>query len=467
MSSLQRLYSWGVAGVLFLLPLFIAYAFPHHDRLVSGLGLLGLSALAWSLSSRREIVPWRVVIGGLALQLALGLVILSPGVQQFFFTVVDSSVHWLSSKIERGPDFLFQTLSPHAVLDATGKTPITVAGHASPPAITFATWVLPQIIVYSALLAVLYHVGFLPRLVALFAKLMHKTMRISGAEALATAANILLGQTEAPLAIKQFMQRLTRSELFCIMLGGFANTAGTLLAAYAMFLKNIPGIAGHLVTSSIVSAPATLVIAKLMCPETEVPETLCGIPHRSEKLDDNAIDALVRGAQEGYGLAVNVGVMLLVFVAVAAIIDGILGAVIPLHYTAGAWHVGFAGKGFSMSLLLGQLFKPLAILIGVPVPEAETVSQLLGTKTVFTEFMAYVDLGNLMASDHPLSARSAVLASYALCGFANIASVGIQIGGFALLTGKGHAAISPLAFKAMFGGMLATLMTACVAGLFL
>lgn len=467
MRSLPAYRSWLFAVSLFLAPLAVQHFAPSYLRLVSGLGLMSLAALAWILSSERRIVPWRTVIGGLLFQVALGFVILSPGVQQFFFTVVDGSVRWLAARIEKGPDFLFQTLSPHAVLDVNGKTPLTVAGHASPSMITFATWVLSSIIVYSAFLAVLFHVGLLPRLVGLFARAMHWTMRISGAEALSTAANIVLGQTEAPLAIKPFMPRLTRSELFCIMLGGFANTAGTLLAAYAMFLKNIPGIAGHLVTSSLISAPATLVVAKLMCPETSEPETARGVPGHGEKIDANAIDALVRGAQEGYQLAVNVGVMLLVFVAAAAVIDGVLGIVVPLHRDAAGWHVGFGGTGFSLSVLLGWIFTPLASIIGVPSSEAYAVGQLLGTKTVFTEFMAYVDLGNLMSGPHQLSPRTAVLASYALCGFANIASVGIQIGGFSILTGKSHAEVSPLAMRAMFGGMLATLMTACVAGLFI
>ncbi len=466
MRSFSQHRSWLFAVVVFLAPLAVGYVVPHHERIVSGLGLLSLASLAWILGSNRRIVPWRVVVGGLALQLLMGFIILSPGVQQFFFTIVDGGIQWLSKRIEKGPEFLFQTLAPHTVLDASGKMPIAVTGRASPGIITFATWVLSSIVVYSAFLAVLFHIGLLPRLVALLARAMHWTMRISGAEALSTAANIVLGQSEAPLAIKPFMPRLTRSELFCIMLGGFANTAGTVLAAYVMILKNIPGIAGHLVTSSLISAPATLVVAKLMFPETEEPETGRSVPSNHEKLDANFVDALVRGAQEGFTLAINVGTMLLVFVAAAAVVDGALSAIIPLYRDAAGWHVGYGGTGFSLSVLLGWLFTPLAAIIGVPISEVYAVGQLLGTKTVFTEFMAYMDLGTLMSGDHPLSPRTAVIASYALCGFANIASIGIQIGAFAFLTGKNHAEISPLAIRAMFGGMLATLMTACIAGIF-
>jgi len=435
------------------------------ERAVSLFGLLGLVALAWAMSEDRRAFPWRVAIWGVLLQLGFGLVVLSPSVQAFFFAGVDQGVRRLLSFSEAGADFVFQSVEPHQIAGPDGQLAF-FAGHISPPLKTFAFWILPSILFFSSLMAISYHVGLMQWVVRGMAWLMHRTMRTSGAETLSTAANVFLGQTEAPLLVKPFVARMTRSELYCVMLGGFANTAGGVLAAYVGFLKDIPGIAGHLVTCSILSAPATLVIAKVMVPEREVAETAGSLTVHDERPDRNVMQAAARGASEGMTLAINVAAMLIAFVALVAAIDWCLGFV-PVSFcdggVAGGWVDGCAR--LDLSRILGWVFTPLALLMGVPWAEAGVVGTLLGEKMVLTEFIAYVHLGELMATD-PLSPRSAVIASYALCGFANFASIGIQLGGIGGMAPSRMGDLAELGFKAMIGGTLATFMTACVAGVF-
>lgn len=421
---------------------------------MSFLGLFVLVGLAWLLSEDRRRFPVRVVLWGLTLQLAFGLVVLSPAAQAFFFVGVDAAVKKLLSFSELGADFAFQTVEPHQIMAPDG-TMTFYAGHISPPMKTFAFWILPSIIFFSSLMAVSYHVGLMQRIVQGMAWVMQRTMKTSGAETLSTAANVFLGQTEAPLLVKPFVARMTRSELFCIMLGGFANTAGGVLAAYVSFLRDIPGIAGHLVTSSILSAPATLVIAKVMIPEREVPDTASSLVMNDERPDRNVMAAAARGASEGVSLAINVAAMLIAFVALMGMIDWCMG-LIP-----------FLGEPLSLARVLGWGFTPLAFTMGVPWEEAGVVGRLLGEKLVLTEFIAYIHLGEVMKSANPLSERSAIIASYALCGFANFASIGIQLGGIGGMAPSRADDLAELALKAMIGGSFATFMTACVAGLML
>ncbi len=421
-------------------------------RLMSAVGLIVMVLLAWLMSENRRHVPWRVIGWGLTLQVGFGLIVLSPAAQEFFFTWIDAGVRTLIGFGEKGADFAFQSVEPHQIAGPDGKLSF-YAGHISPPVKTFAFWILPSIIFFSALMAVSYHIGLMQKVVHGMAWLMFRTMGTSGAETLSTAANIFLGQTEAPLLVKPFLARMTRSELFCIMLGGFANTAGGVLAAYVAFLHDVPGIAGHLVTSSILSAPAALVIAKVMVPELHTPETARDMGLHDERPDGNVMAAAARGASEGMQLAINVAAMLIAFVALMAMADWALG-LIP-----------FGAEPLSLSRILGWAFTPMAFVMGVPWPEAGAVGQLLGEKLVLTEFIAYIDLGKLQASDNPLSARSAVIASYALCGFANFASVGIQLGGIGPLAPHRKDELATLSIRAMLGGSLATFMTACVAGM--
>lgn len=435
------------------------------ERLVSFFGLLGLCAIAWTLSDNRRAFPWKLAAWGILLQLAFGLVVLSPAAQDFFFTGVDSGVRRLLSFSEAGADFVFQSVEPHQIAGPDGTLGF-YAGHISPPMKTFAFWILPSILFFSSLMAVSYHVGFMQQVVRAMAWLMQRTMGTSGAETLSTAANVFLGQTEAPLLVKPFVERMTRSELFCVMLGGFANTAGGVLAAYVGFLRDIPGIAGHLVTCSILSAPATLVISKIMLPETEAPETAGTLVLNDERPDKNVMQAAARGAAEGMGLAINVAAMLIAFVGLVAAIDWMLNLA-PVSFCADGVRSGWVEDcaPLSLSRILGWAFTPVALLMGIPWAEAPQVGTLLGEKMVLTEFIAYVHLGELMKTA-PLTERSAVIVSYALCGFANFASVGIQLGGIGGMAPSRMGDLAELGIKAMIGGSLATFMTACVAGVF-
>ncbi len=437
------------------------------ERLVSFVGLLGMVVLAWGMSENRRAVPWRVVVWGLALQLLLGVIVLSPAVQAAAFGFIDGGVRRLLSFAEHGADFVFQSVQPHKVTLADGTTD-TFVGRVSPPVKTFAFWILPTIIFFSSLMAVGYHLGLMQRLVRGMAWIMQRTMRTSGAETLSTAANVFLGQTESPLLVKPFVATMTRSELYCVMLGGFANTAGSVLGAYVGFLSHIPGIAGHLVTSSILSAPATLVIAKVMIPEKETPVTAGTLETNDERIDRNVMEAAARGATEGMQLAIGVAAMLIAFIALSSMFDFFL-SLAPVSVCDGRPALGWidACQPLSLARVLGWLFTPLALLMGVGPSEAGIVGTLLGEKIVLTEFIAYAHLGEIMSGSTPLSPRAGVIASYALCGFANFASVGIQIGGIGAMAPNRTGDLAELGLKAMIGGSLATFMTACVAGIFM
>ncbi|MCB9729944.1 MAG: NupC/NupG family nucleoside CNT transporter [Deltaproteobacteria bacterium] len=426
------------------------------ERLFSALGLVGLVLVAWLLSTDRRAVRWRPVLWGVALQLMLGVVILLPDAGQLLFQGVDTGVHRLLSFSEAGSDFLFQTIEPHeiTVLRDGGRETATYIGHISPPLKTLAFWVLPTVVFFSALMAVLYHYGLMQWVVAIFGRIMQRTMGTSGAESLSAAANIFVGQTEAPLVIRPFVGAMTRSELNAVMVGGFATIAGGVMAIYVGVLGHIPGIAGHLVIASIMSAPAALAVAKVMVPETGVPATMGRTEMRLERPDVNGIDALSRGTLEGLQLALNIGAMLLVFVAVIAMVNAMLGFLGSL-----------VGLDLTLQALFGWLFSPLALLMGIPWSEARVVGTLLGEKIVLTELIAFLHLGELQSSAAALSPRSAVITSYALCGFANFASIGIQIGGIGGIAPERRHDLARLGLRAMIGGTLAAMMTGAVAGL--
>ena len=421
------------------------------ERATSMGGLFVMVLLAWLLSTNRRAVRWRPVVWGVGLQVVLGFLVLNPALQELFFGVVDRGVGRLLSFAEAGADFVFQTVEPHQVISAEGK-PETFIGRISPPVKTLAFWVLPTIVFFSSLMSVLYHLGIMQRAVWGIAWLMQRTLKTSGAESLSAAANIFVGQTEAPLVIKPYVEKMTLSELNAVMTGGFATVAGGVMAAYVGFLKDIPGIAGHLVTASILSAPASLAIAKLMLPEEQTPVTAEALDLTTDKTSGNILEAAARGASEGAKLAINVAAMLIAFVGLIALVDFFLGM------------MTFGGSPLSLSRILGWLFSPLAFCMGVPWQESAQVGQLLGEKIVLTEFIAYIHLGELMKGSSPLSERSAIIASYALCGFANFASVGIQLGGIGGIAPTRMADLSRLSLRAMVGGSLAAFMTACVAG---
>jgi len=288
-------------------------------------------------------------------------------------------------------------------------------------------------------------------------------MGTSGSESLSAAANIFVGQTEAPLVVKPFVKGMTESELNAIMVGGFATVAGGVMAMYVGFLyRSIPDIAGHLVVASIMSAPAALAIAKILITETEESETQSGAEMTVERPDGNLIEALARGATEGLTLAVNVAAMLIAFVAMIALVNFLLGLVASM-----LGFIGIAGLDLSLQTLLGYVFAPIAWTMGVPWAECQEVGRLLGEKLVLTELIAYIHLGENLAGPNPLSYRSAVICSYALCGFANFASIGIQIGGIGGIAPERRKDLARLGILAMIGGTLAAFMTGTIAGVIL
>ncbi|MBX2796296.1 MAG: NupC/NupG family nucleoside CNT transporter [Myxococcales bacterium] len=454
------------------------------DRLASFVGLFGILAVAWLMSENRWAVRWRTVAWGVGLQLLLGLVLLAPAmsvpspwgpitvdISQFFYTVVDGGVRQLLAFSEEGATFVFSTIEAHQIAAPDGSEQLIV-GRVSPPLKTFAFWILPTIIFFSSLMSLLYHLGIMQVLVRAIAWVMQRTLGTSGAESLSAAGNIFVGQTEAPLLVRPFVQGMTRSELMAVMTGGFATVAGGVMGAYVQFLQGVPNIAGHLVMASIMSAPAALACAKLMVPETEESATDGDVRVTFPKTATNAVEAAANGAADGMKLALNVAAMLIAIVALVAFVDWGISWV-PLTQCTDGWTLGYActadeGTALSLSHILGVVFAPLALLMGVPWEECGAVGRLLGEKIVLTEFVAYIHLGEMIrAPEAVLSERSAVISSYALCGFANFASIGIQLGGIGGIAPSRMGDLAALGFRAMWAGMLAACMTGAVAGILL
>lgn len=419
------------------------------------LGLAVLIGIAVLFSTDRRNIQWRTVAWGLSLQAAFAVVVLNPVVGRFFFDVVDKGVRKLLSFAEAGTDFVLQSIEPHQITHITGQghwvVHDVVMGRVSPALKNIAFWVLPTIIFFSALMTLLYHLGVMQWVVRGIARAMQYVMRTSGAETLSCTANVFVGQTEAPLLVKPFVKDMTRSELMAVMTGGFATVAGGVLAVYVSMLRDIPGIAGHLVTASVMGAPGALAVAKIMVPETETPATAGSVDVKVERPDANSIEATARGASEGMTLVLNVVAMLAAFVAMVALSNGILGAI-------GNW----MGINLSLEILGGYLLAPVAFCLGIPWSEAVQIGQLLGKKLVLTELLAYVDLQQIQ---HTLSQRTAVIASYALCGFANIASIGIQIGGIGGIAPSRRSDLARLGLRAMFAGAIVSCVSATWAGL--
>jgi CNT family concentrative nucleoside transporter len=453
---------------------------PHEttivERLVSLIGIFVMLALCWALSEHRSKVKWRIVAWGVALQLVLASVVLSPTISGFFFTVVNGGVNQLLEFSGKGAEFVFQTVEPHQITVGFGEGEVqTFAGTISPPIKTFAFWILPTIVFFSALMSVAYHLGIMQVVVGAFAKVMARTMGTSGAETLSAAGNIFVGQTEAPLLIRPFVPGMTRSELMAVMTGGFATVAGGVMGAYVTFLKDIPNIAGHLVIASIISAPASLVIAKLLVPETAVSETAGEVRIDMPRTATNTIEAAANGASDGMKLAINVAAMLMAMVALVSMVDWMIG-LLPVRFCGDAVMAGWSSTcadaspsaPMSLSILFSWLFWPIAFLMGVPVQECGIVAGLLGEKIVLTEFIAYIHLGDAINGPVAvISERGAVITSYALCGFANFASIGIQLGGIGGIAPQRMGDIASLGFKAMWAGALAACVTGAVVGLFL
>jgi len=403
-------------------------------RLIGFLGIVTLLGIAYLMSNNRKAINFRVVYWGLGLQVAFALFILATPIGKPLFFFFDRAIKRLLSFSDTGAEFIFNAL-------AIGP------GHEGSLGFFFAFQILPTIIFFSAFMAILYHIGLMQFIVKYIAKGMQKTMKTSGSETLSASANIFVGQTEAPLVIRPFIKTMTKSEFMAVMTGGFATMAGGVLAIYAKWLADIPNIAGHLMAASVMSAPAALVMAKIIYPEVEDSPTKGDLKMDIEKTNGNVMEAIARGTSDGMRLAANVGAMLIAIVALVATGNYLLGWV-----------------GLSIQQVLGWIFSPLAFLMGVPYVDATSIGQLMGEKIVLTELVAY---GHLQGMEHLLQPKSLIIASYALCGFANFASIGIQIGGIGALAPSRRGDLSQVAFKAMIGGALASWLTATIAGIML
>lgn len=404
------------------------------QRLTGLLGIAAILGIAYLMSNNRKAINFRVVYWGLGLQVAFALFILATPIGQPLFEFFDKGIRKLLSFSDEGAAFLFNAL-------AVGP------GGEGSLGFFFAFQILPTIIFFSAFMAILYHFGIMQFIVKYIARAMQKTMKTSGSETLSASANIFVGQTEAPLVIRPFVKTMTKSELMAVMTGGFATMAGGVLAIYAKWLADIPNIAGHLMAASVMSAPAALVLAKIIYPEVETSPTQGDLKLDIEKTSGNVMESIAKGTGDGMRLAANVGAMLIAIVALVA-----------------AANYGLSWIGLSIQQILGWIFSPLAFLMGVPYADIFTVGQLMGEKIVLTELVAYAHLQEMSGA---LSEKSMIISSYALCGFANFASIGIQIGGIGALAPERRGDLSQIALKAMIGGALASWLTATVAGIML
>lgn len=401
-------------------------------------GMVVILGLAYAFSTNRRAIDVRTVVWGLVLQFVFALIVLNTTAGAALFTTLGDGFNRLVSFAGVGATFVF---GPLADTTAWGRITSVLGPGASGVLIAFK--VLPIIIFVAALMAVLYHVGVMQLIVRFFALLMHRVMRASGAESLNIAASVFLSMTEAPLTIRPYLARLTESELMTIMTCGMAHISGGMMAAYTIF-----GVeAKFLLAAVIMTAPGTLVIAKMLVPETGMPQTMGTVKLETERTDVNIIDAAARGTGEGLMLALNVGAMLISFIALIALVNAVLGL-----------------AGTSLQQIFGFVLAPIAWSMGVPWRDAPAIGNLLGTRMVLNEFIAYSQLGPLKEMLDP---RSFTIATFALCGFANLGSIGIQIGGIGALVPNRRHDLARLGLRAMFAGSLANFMTATIAGFLL
>ena len=418
-----------------------------------GFGLFGLAVLigiAWLFSNNRRAVDWRLVLTGVSLQIAFAaLVLLVPGGREVFNALGHGFVKILSF-VTAGSTFIFGSLMD------TEKF-----------GFIFAFQVLPTIIFFASLMGVLYHLGVMQFIVRIMALAITKVMRVSGAETTSVCASVFIGQTEAPLTVRPYIPKMTESELITMMIGGMAHIAGGVLAAYVGMLgggdpEQQAFYAKHLLAASIMAAPATLVVAKLLIPETGTPLTRGTVKMEVEKTSSNIIDAAAAGAGDGLKLALNIGAMLLAFIALIALINA------PLTWFGDVTGLAAAiGKPTDLATIFGYLLAPIAWVIGVPWQDATTVGSLIGQKVVINEFVAYLQLAGIVNGQTPgvtLTDEGRLIATYALCGFANFSSIAIQIGGIGGLAPERRSDLARFGLRAVLGGTIATLMTATIAG---
>ena len=403
------------------------------DQYTGIIGVFTLLGIAYLLSNNRHLIDKNIVFWGLGLQVSFAFIILKTPLGKSLFSYLNILIIKLISFSDAGSKFLFTSFIPD------------IGYHAA--LVNFAFRALPVIIFFSSLIAVTYYFGIIQFIIKKISFIMEKTMNTSGAETLSVSANIFVGQTEAPILIRPFINSMTKSELMTIMVGGFATAAGSVMALYVSWLNNIPDIAGHLLAASVMSAPAALMIAKIIYPETEKPETITSNNIIMKSVDTNAMDAIGRGATDGLKLAANVAAMLIAFISIVAMVNFILE---------------FANT--SLQEVLGIIFKPIAWTMGIPWAEAKIVGTLMGEKIVLTELIAFGDLTDYI-ENNLISERSSIIASYALCGFANFGSIGIQLGGIGSMAPNRRSDLSNLVVKAMIGGALASWTTASIAGI--
>jgi len=435
------------------------------------LGMFTLLLIAFLFSSNRKAISWRTVGIGLAFQLIIAIGVLKVPFIQNIFGFIGKIFVKILEFTQSGSEFLFQGLVED--MDTFG--------------FIFAFQVLPTIIFFSALTSVLFYLGIIQKLVKAFGWLLSKLLKISGAESLSVAGNIFLGQTEAPLLIKAYLEKMNKSEMLLVMIGGMATVAGAVLAAYIGFLGGDDPVlrlvfAKHLLAASVMAAPGAIVISKMLYPQTEKINT--DVRVSSEKIGSNLLDAIANGTTEGLKLAVNVGAMLLVFVAFIAMINGGLGALasfdgFSITWLDLNWHFTslnevIAAKtsynGLSLEFILGTIFAPLMWLIGVAEEDMTLMGQLLGIKLAASEFVGYIqlaDLKDVTSASHLRYEKSIIMATYMLCGFANFASIGIQIGGIGSLAPGQRKTLSKFGMKALLGGSIASLISATIAGMIL
>jgi concentrative nucleoside transporter, CNT family len=441
------------------------YSFNYSNKVFEGsisfnsilrgiIGMLVLVGILFLLSANKRAIPWKLVVTGIGIQIVFAICILKVSfiaagfdyVSNFFVLVLDFT--------KQGSQFVFGSL-----LDT--KT----------FGFVFAFQILPTILFFSALTSLFYYLGILQKIVYGLAWLLGKTMKISGAENLSTAANIFLGQTEAPLMIKPFLEKMTRSEILCIMVGGMANTAGGVLASYVGFLGGDDPVqqlffAKHLLAASVMSAPATLVISKMLIPQTEEIDEKLELS--KEKLGANVLEAIANGTTDGLKLAVNVAAMLIVFIALMAMVNYVLKDVIGDATGLNKWVYAASNQryeGFTLQAILGYICSPITYAIGVCKEDMLLVGQLLGEKTVLNEFNAYISMSGMKAGNLFTENKSIIMSTYILSGFANFASIGIQIGGIGSLAPNKRSMLSELGIKALIGGTIASLFTATIVGM--
>ena len=404
-------------------------------------GAVVILGIAYACSTNRRAINWTTVAWGVGLQVLFAIIVLKTSVGQRVFSTLGDLITRLLGFAGVGAAFVFGPLGSGTVW---GRVMTSALGdEGAQYATIFAFQVLPTIIFIAALFAILYYFGLMQLVVRFFAMIMHRVMRASGAESLNVAASIFMGQTEAPLTIRPYLPEMTQSELMTVMTSGMAHISGGIMAAYILF-----GVeAKHLLTAVIMTAPGTIMMAKMLVPETEMPKTMGTVRLEVEQTDVNVIDAAGRGTGEGLHLALNVGAMLISFLALIALVNALLGL-----------------AHLSLEMIFGWVFAPVAWAMGVPWRDAPQIGNLLGTRMALNEFVAYSKLGPLRPSLDP---KSFTIATFALCGFANFSSIGIQIGGIGALAPNRRHDLARLGLRAMFAGTLANFMTATIAGFLL